>query len=121
MRASPAASGSWINDRTHGVQFKASLSARDLEHCSGRLGRALGRSRAGDLLSGIGAVVSGLTLPASYCRDRAEHSRRVASRMHQLEIREMLAQMARDYDDIAEDLENGAIEIRHPELMPQQR
>jgi hypothetical protein len=41
--------------------------------------------------------------------------------MHQLEIREMLAQMARDYDDIAEDLENGAIEIRHPELMPQQR
>src|SRR6266436_8281927 len=30
----------------------------------------------------------------------------------------MLHQAARDYDDIAEDLEGGAIEIRHPELMP---
>jgi len=29
--------------------------------------------------------------------------------------------MARDYDDIAEDLECGAIEMRHPELMPQRR
>jgi hypothetical protein len=29
--------------------------------------------------------------------------------------------MARDYDDIAEDLERGVIEIRHPELMPQRR
>jgi hypothetical protein len=41
--------------------------------------------------------------------------------MHQPEIQEMLGQMARDYDDIAEDLENDAIEIRHPELMPQRR
>jgi len=31
----------------------------------------------------------------------------------------MLRQMAQDYTDIAEDLETGAIEIRHPELMPQ--
>jgi hypothetical protein len=29
--------------------------------------------------------------------------------------------MARDYKDIAEDLESGAIEIRHPDLMPQSR
>jgi hypothetical protein len=28
---------------------------------------------------------------------------------------------AQDYDNFAEDLENGAIEIRHPELMPQRR
>ena len=34
---------------------------------------------------------------------------------------EMLREMARDYDDIAEDLECGAIEMRHPELMPQRR
>jgi hypothetical protein len=27
--------------------------------------------------------------------------------------------MAQDYEDLAEDLENGAIEIRHPELLPQ--
>jgi len=30
-----------------------------------------------------------------------------------------LRKMAQDYRDIAQDLENGAIEIRHPELMPQ--
>ena len=30
-----------------------------------------------------------------------------------------LAKMAEDYRDIAQDLENNAIEIRHPELMPQ--
>jgi hypothetical protein len=59
--------------------------------------------------------------PAAYYRDRAEHARRVSSRMHQPEIREMLGQMARDHDDIAEDPENDAIEIRHPELMPQRR
>jgi hypothetical protein len=29
--------------------------------------------------------------------------------------------MARDYDDIVVDLEVGAIEIRHPELMPRLR
>jgi hypothetical protein len=59
--------------------------------------------------------------PASYYRDRAEHARRVASRMHQPEMLEMLGQMARDYDEIAEDIENEAIEIRHSELMPQRR
>jgi hypothetical protein len=34
---------------------------------------------------------------------------------------EVLHRVAQDYDDIAEDLEGGAIEIRHPELMPQRR
>ena len=28
--------------------------------------------------------------------------------------------MAKDYDEIAIDLERGTIEINHPELMPQQ-
>ena len=59
--------------------------------------------------------------PASYYRERADHARRVASRMHQPDTLEMLREMARDYDDIAEDLEVSAIEIRHPELMPQPR
>jgi hypothetical protein len=31
----------------------------------------------------------------------------------------LLLRMAQDYEDLAEDLENGAIEIRHPELLPQ--
>jgi hypothetical protein len=30
-----------------------------------------------------------------------------------------LLRMARDFDDIVTDLENGAIDVRHPELMPQ--
>jgi len=58
---------------------------------------------------------------ASYYRERADHAHRVASRMQQPQIVEMLRRLARDYDDIAEDLETGAIEIRHPELMPQRR
>ena len=59
--------------------------------------------------------------PASYYRERAEHARRLASRVYQRDLLETLRQVAQDYDDIAEDLEGGAIEIRHPELMPQRR
>ena len=33
----------------------------------------------------------------------------------------MLEQVAQEYDDIVEDLVTSAIEIRHPELMPQRR
>jgi hypothetical protein len=36
-------------------------------------------------------------------------------------IEESFARTAKDYSDIADDLESGAIEIRHPELMPQLR
>jgi hypothetical protein len=39
----------------------------------------------------------------------------------QADLLEVLHRVAQDYDDIAEDLEGGAIEIRHPELMPQRR
>jgi hypothetical protein len=35
------------------------------------------------------------------------------------DVEEMLLRAARDYNDIAKDLERGAIEIRRPELMPQ--
>ena len=59
--------------------------------------------------------------PASYYRERAEHARRLAVRVYQRDLLETLRQVAQDYDDIAEDLEGGAIEIRHPELMPQRR
>jgi hypothetical protein len=41
--------------------------------------------------------------------------------VYQPDVLEVLHQVARDYDDIAEDLECGAIDIRHPELMPQRR
>jgi len=59
--------------------------------------------------------------PASYYRERAQHARDLASRVYQPDLLDVLRQAARDYDDIAEDLERGAIEIRHPELMPQRR
>ena len=59
--------------------------------------------------------------PASYYRERADHARGVALRMYELDIVEMLREMARDDDDIAKDLECGAIEMHHPELMPQRQ
>ncbi|HZU89235.1 MAG TPA: hypothetical protein VE993_08260 [Stellaceae bacterium] len=56
---------------------------------------------------------------AAYYRECAAHARRLAETMYQGEVRKVLCTMAQDYDEIAEDLENGAIEIRHPDLMPQ--
>ena len=58
---------------------------------------------------------------ASYYRERAERARRLARSQTNREIEEMLAQVAQDYDELAEDLERDAIEIRHPELMPQRQ
>jgi len=56
---------------------------------------------------------------AAFYRERAARVRWLAEIMYQQDVCEILHDMAQDYDDIAEDLENGAIEIRHPELMPQ--
>jgi hypothetical protein len=56
---------------------------------------------------------------AAYYRECAAHARRLAEMSYQGELRDFLRDMARDYDDVAEDLENGAIEVRHPDLMPQ--
>ena len=58
---------------------------------------------------------------AAYYRAQAQRARRVGNLMHQRDVQEILMQVAQDYDDIAEDLEVGAIEIRHPELLPQRR
>jgi hypothetical protein len=58
---------------------------------------------------------------ASYYREQAERALRLATVPTDRETQEALEQMARDFSDIAEDLESGAIEIRHPELMPQTR
>jgi len=56
-----------------------------------------------------------------YYRAQAERSRRLARSINHPDVIKQLQQMARDYDDIVDDLEVGAIEIRHPELMPQTR
>ena len=54
-----------------------------------------------------------------YYRDQARHARRLASMVHQVEVRDRLRQTAQDLDETAEDLETGAVEVRHPELLPQ--
>jgi hypothetical protein len=58
---------------------------------------------------------------SSYYREQAARARRLARRTTDREVVSMLAEFARNYDEIAEDLDRGAIEIRHPELMPQGR
>ena len=56
-----------------------------------------------------------------YYRDQSERARRLARSITRSDVVAQLQRMAQDYDDIAEDLELGAIEVRHPELMPQRR
>jgi hypothetical protein len=58
---------------------------------------------------------------ASYYREQAERALRLARVPTDSETQEALERVARDYEEIAEDLESGAIEIRHPDLMPQSR
>ena len=58
---------------------------------------------------------------ASYYREQAERAARLARSQTRRDVEELLQRMARDYADLAEDLETGAVEIRHPELMPQTR
>jgi hypothetical protein len=64
------------------------------------------------------ACWSGMHSP-NYYRDQAGHARRLADLMHQPDMTEMLDRMAQDFEDIACDLETGAVDVRHPELLPQ--
>jgi hypothetical protein len=45
----------------------------------------------------------------------------MAGMVHQPAVRDDLYRLAQDFDDITEDIENGAVEIRHPELLPQRK
>ena len=55
----------------------------------------------------------------SYYRQQARLARRLADGPCSYDIAQTLDQMAQDFDEIAEDLESGAVDIRHPERMPQ--
>jgi hypothetical protein len=55
----------------------------------------------------------------AYYRNQASHARRLARGAVPSETADALEQAAQDFDEIAEDLETGAIKISHPELMPQ--
>jgi hypothetical protein len=57
----------------------------------------------------------------TYYREQAEKAERLASLVTDDAMAAELRKMAEDYRDIAEDIEKGAIEIRHPELMPQKK
>ncbi len=56
---------------------------------------------------------------AHYYRDNAAKARRLSMGITSSEMSRMLEKLARDYDDIATDLERGAIEIVHPNQLPQ--
>jgi hypothetical protein len=58
---------------------------------------------------------------ASYYREHAARADRLADGLNNTEIVGVLKRLARDYCDIAEDLEAGAIEVLHPSLLPQQQ
>jgi hypothetical protein len=54
---------------------------------------------------------------AAFYREQAERARRLARSITNGEAERMLPGMAQEYDDLATDLERGAVEIRHPELL----
>jgi hypothetical protein len=53
----------------------------------------------------------------SYDRERANHLRRLAEMTWQGDLEVSLRRLAQEYDETAEDLEAGATEIRHPDLL----
>lgn len=55
--------------------------------------------------------------PASFYRSQAERARRVANAVQEPQIRTNFWQLAQDFEEIAEDLERGKTEMRHPELL----
>jgi hypothetical protein len=59
--------------------------------------------------------------PASYYRQQAGKARRLADGIDRPDVAVLLRQFAQEYDEIAEDLETGGIEIRHKERLPQYR
>ena len=56
-----------------------------------------------------------------YYRRQAVRAREIADIAHQPEIQQMPRAAAHDYEEIAEDIDVGAVEIRHPELLPQRK
>jgi hypothetical protein len=58
---------------------------------------------------------------AWYYRDQAERLRRMARDTNNDQVSRELERLAIDFDDIAEDLELGAIEIIRPDLLPQRK
>lgn len=56
---------------------------------------------------------------AGYYRQEAMRARRLVRGVNDPQVVQQLERMAFDFDQLAEDLERGAVEITHPALMPQ--
>jgi hypothetical protein len=54
---------------------------------------------------------------AAHYRDKANHARQLADATWQLDLEDMLRGIATDYDEVADDIETGATEIRHAQLL----
>jgi hypothetical protein len=54
---------------------------------------------------------------SSYYRGQAERAQRLARSVTDRDgVKAILSQVAQEYEELAEDLEGGAVELRHPEL-----
>lgn len=57
-------------------------------------------------------------MEAGYYREQASRARRLSAGItNNLEVSRQLHDMAQDYDELAADIESGAIGVRHPELL----
>jgi hypothetical protein len=55
---------------------------------------------------------------ASHYRHQADHARKLAEATWQPDLEDMLRHLAKDFDEIVEDIEADETEMRHPELLP---
>jgi hypothetical protein len=61
-------------------------------------------------------------LEPGYYREQAGRARRLARGIGRADVARQLQDMAQDYEELAADIESGAIGVRHPELLsPKQR
>jgi hypothetical protein len=55
---------------------------------------------------------------AAHFRCRAEQTRAISQRILQPDARKVLLDRARDYEELADDLEQQLNDLRHPKLLP---
>ena len=56
---------------------------------------------------------------AAYFRRQAERTTAIAQTILQPDVRKTLSNLARAYEELADDLDQGPVRLRHPELLPQ--
>jgi exodeoxyribonuclease-3 len=89
------------------------VSASSVIGCRSAGGAGTGSNREKPLLMGY---ASAAVLPRT-----GRACARLAGLTHQSEMTEMLERVAEDFEDMPCDLETGAVDVRHPELLPQLR